>query len=231
MSIIQPRDHDTLLPGVSPRMQGSIIAEEEGTWLKETASQTFGVDDFVYIDTSLGTVSICTTSTNQMNSPIAGLAGQKASGVTGNPVLLRVIRRDTVLRMNVWHSTAASAVAAQATLGNVYAIFNSASAQPTGTNGAWAVDIENFANIEDATHALARVQVVGFYQGRVFTNATPSVEVDADYVHDIYGFVLVKVLPFSIASDGTPFTRGLKLGRPFARETGRGKKGRASALI
>jgi hypothetical protein len=197
---------------MSPRLQGSIVATEEGIWLKETAGQTWGVDDFIYIDPSLGTLSICTTATSQMNSPIAGLAGAKASGVIGAPVLLNITRPETVYAMNVWHSTAASAVAAQAVLGNVYALFNSASAQPTGTNGCWAVDIENFAAIEDATHALARVQVIGFYQGRVFTNDTPSVEAEAAYATDIYGKVLVKVVPFSIASDGSPFTRVIQLG-------------------
>jgi hypothetical protein len=191
-------------------MIGSIVATEEGTYLKETAGQTFGVDDFVYIDTN-GTVAICTTSTNQMNSAIAGLAGQKASGVTGNPVLLNKVRPDQVYRMSVWHSTAASAVAGQASLGGVYAIFNLSTVPPVGTGGKWAVDIENFANIEDATHALARVQVIGFYQGRVFTNDTPSKEVDANYLTDIYGQVLVKILPFSIASDGSPFTRIIQL--------------------
>lgn len=206
LKITQPRLHDTTLPGMSSRLQGSVNATEEGTWLKETAGQTFGVGDFVYLDSN-GTIAICTTSSNQMNSAIYGLAGQKATGVTGNPVLVNVVRPDLIYVMNVWHSTPASAVAAQTVLGGVYAMFNLVTAQATGTNGCWAVDIENSANIEDSTHALARVQVVGFYQGRVFTNDTPSVEADAAYTTDIYGKVLVKIVPFSIASDGSPFVR------------------------
>ncbi len=193
----------------TPSLIGSIVATEEGTYVIETASQTFGVDDFVYFDAN-GTIAICTTTSNRLNSAIGGLAGQKASGVTGNPVLVNRIRPDTVLRMSVFHTTPSLAVAGQAAMGGVYGVFNLVTAVPTGTGGIWAVDLINTATMEDTTHALAKVQVVGFYQGRVFTSASPSVEVDANYLTDIYGQVLVKVVSFTINTAGGGLIRNIQ---------------------
>lgn len=207
--IQNPQYYTTYLPGATPIMRGG----PEETYIKETASQTYTIEDLIYFDSN-GTIAICTNAGgagNQLDSAIAGLATAKASGVTGAQVKFHAIRGDEIFVMNVWHATAASAVTAQTQLGQVFALRLDSAALPTGTGGKWVVDIQNTGAIEDATHSLARVKVVGFYQGRVFTNDTPSKEVDATLASDIYGKVLVKFLPFSIASDGSPFIRILQL--------------------
>ncbi len=214
LAVINPIWQYSSLPGTMPWLRGD--AQKTGTenYFKETAGQTYTVGDLIYLDSN-GTVALCTNSSNNLNSAIAGQAETPATGVTGTPVLLRAIRRDDVFRMSVWHSTAASAVLALTQLGVVYRVRYDTAALPAGTAGKWVVDIEN-TTVEDATTALARVQVVGFYQGRVFTNDSPSKEVDPSVnsgaFTDIYGQVLVKFLDFSIASDGSPFTRVLQFG-------------------
>lgn len=136
------------------------------------------------------------TST-KLNTEIAGQALEAATGVTDTAVKFRVIRPDSVFMMNVYHGTAASAVTAITQLGTAYGII-----KPSAT-GKWHVDIEN-TTIEDGTTALGKVMVVGFPD----TNPADCV---ANTIGDIYGLVYVKFLTFTIASDGSPFTRNLQL--------------------
>jgi len=152
---------------------------------KETASQTFKIGDLVYLDASLGTVSICTTTGVQLNSAILGQARKNATGVTGDPVHIAVIRPDEKFIMNVWHVTAGSAITAQSQLGTVRGIILNSS--------KWHVDINN--SVEGSANALARVQIVDFPdQGPNGAKNT---------IGDTYGWVTVKFLPFSLSLTGT----------------------------
>jgi hypothetical protein len=201
------RRHHTNLSGAEPLVRGDYAATGTESYLKETASQSWKVDDILYVDSN-GTIAIATNSSGKADSAVAGLALAKASGVTGQQVQLDVIRPDNVYVASVWHSTAASAVTVQTQLGVVYGLRYDTAALPAGTAGKWVVDIEN-TTVEDATTALARVKVIGFYQGRAPTT-TAGVDVTCA-IGDVYGGVLVKFLDFSIASDGSPFTRILQL--------------------
>lgn len=214
LQVINPIWQYSSLPGTMPWLRGD--AQKTGTenFFKETAGQTYTVGDLVYLDSN-GTVALCTNSSNNLNSAIAGQAETPATGVTGAPVLIRAIRRDDIFRMSVWHSTAASAVLALTQLGVVYRVRYDTAALVAGTGGKWVVDIEN-TTIEDTTHALGKVQVVGFYQGEVFTNDSPSKSVqpsvNSGAFTDIYGQVLVKFIDFTIETDGGNIVRNLQFG-------------------
>lgn len=159
---------------------------------KEAAAQTYKAGDLVYIDSS-GLIAICTNAANRLNSEILGQAMKDATGTTDAPVYVRVIRPSDIYLMNVFHSTKASATITQTRLGEVYGIILN--------SGKWHVDVEN-TTVEDATTALAKVRVIGF----------PSrVNGVANAINDIYGFVAVQFLPFTIATDGSPFTRNLQI--------------------
>jgi hypothetical protein len=207
LAIMGIRRHHTNLSGAEPLVRGDYSATGTESYLKETASQSWKIDDILYVDTN-GTIAIATNSTGKANSAFAGLALAKASGVTGQQVQLDIIRPDQVYVASVWHSTAASAVTVQTQLSGVYGLRYDTAALPAGTAGTWVVDIEN-TTVEDASNALARVQVVGFYEGRAPT-ATAGVDVTCS-IGDIYGAVLVKFVPFSIATDGSPSVRVLQL--------------------
>jgi hypothetical protein len=171
----------------------NFVGGPEANWFKETASQTYGIGDLLYLDSN-GTVAICTNSSNKLNSAIAGIATKAATGTTGTAVHMKVIQPTDIYCMNVYHGTAASAITAQTQLGVSYGIILNSS--------KWAVDIEN-TTIEDGTTALGKVTVVGF----------PVYSPDGVRcaIGDTYGLVLVKFLPFTIATDGSPFTRNLQL--------------------
>jgi len=203
LQVISPVRHDTNLSGTEPRLRGDYAATGTESYLKETASQSWKINDLLYIDTN-GTIAICTTSSNSLNSAIAGLALAKASGVTGQQVQLDVIRPDEIFQMSVWHSTAASAVTAQTNLTKIYRVRYDTAALPAGTAGKWVVDIEN-TTTEDATTALAKVQVVRFYEGRAPTT-TAGVDVMCS-IGDIYGRVLCKFVHQTARTDGSNLVR------------------------
>lgn len=177
---------------------GDAVATAVGTgampYIKETASQTYGIGDLVYLDSN-GTVAICTKTSNKLNSAVLGVAARAASGTTGAPTYVMTIRPCDVFIMNVYHSTAASSVSALTQLGTVRGIIN-----VSGTSNRWAVDIENTA--EDASTALGYVRIVGFptgtYNGVVQT------------IGDTNGLVLVQFNSWSLATDGNPNLRILQ---------------------
>lgn len=206
LNLIQPTFYTTSLPGTQPYLKGDVQATGSENYYKETAGQTFKINDLLQLDTN-GTVAICGLSSNSLNTPILGQAQSPATGVTGNPILVRVIRGDDLFRMSVWHATAASAVTAQTQLGTIFRVRFDSAALPAGTGGNWVVDIQN-TTVEDATTALAKVQVVGFYQGRVFTNDAPSKEV-TPVIGDIYGQVVVRFVPFTVQTNGAGLVRNL----------------------
>jgi hypothetical protein len=170
-----------------------FVGGGEGPEFIEVASSTWGVGDLLYLDSN-GKLAICTTSSSKLNSAIAGQATKAATGTTSAAVHFRAIRPDDLFVMNVYHGTAASAVTNQNQVGVTYGIILNSS--------KWHVDIEN-TTIEDGTTALGKVQIVGFP-----TYSPDSVRCT---IGDTYGLVLVKFLPFTIATDGSPFTRNLQL--------------------
>jgi hypothetical protein len=182
------------------------------TYYKETASQTFGVGDLVYLDSN-GTVAICTTTSHKLNSPILGIAEQAATGVTGSQVRVRVIHPNDVFVMNGFHTTVASSVSVQTQLQpNVpFGIYMDTAAPATGTGGKWTVDLINTSPETGGT--LARLQVVGFVlspdqeivlaSGLTATAGTTAGSYVGPAIGDAYPPLLVRFLPFSIQSDGS----------------------------
>jgi hypothetical protein len=167
----------------------------ENPTLKETASQSYRVGDLVYIDSN-GTVAIVTESTDTVNSAILGQAARAATGVTGAPTYVQCWRPEDRYLMQVYHATPASAVTALTQRGQVYSIIKDESG-----NDTYHVDIET--DPESGTVALARVMVVDFPEGQIINGVLST-------IGDLKGWVIVKPLEFSIAEDGTPFTRILQ---------------------
>jgi hypothetical protein len=168
----------------------------ENPTLKETASQSYRVGDLVYIDSN-GTVAIVTESTDTVNSAILGQAARAATGVTGAPTYVQCWRPEDRYLMQVYHATPASAVTALTQRGQVYSIIKDESG-----NDTYHVDIGT--TIEDGgDDALARVMVVDFPEGQIINGVLST-------IGDLKGWVIVKPLEFSIASDGAPFIRILQ---------------------
>lgn len=193
MQLIQPQLANTALPGVEPLQQGGA----EQPWFKETASQTWGIGDLIYIDTN-GTLAICTngsgiTNGNVLSSVVAGQAQAAASGTTGKAVSFHAIRSDDVYIMNVFHATLASAVLAATLVGTRKGIRYTVSGDGAGiTTGIWCVDLQNA--VESTNNAGAYVKIVGFPQTGVNSAGT----VVNTTTTDTYGLVYVQFLPFSI---------------------------------
>ncbi len=193
MQLIQPQLANTALPGVEPLQQGG----PEQPWFKETASQTFGIGDLIYIDTN-GTLAICTNGNGisngkVLNSVVAGQAQKAASGVTGTAVQFHAIRADDVYIMNVFHATAASAVLAATLVGLRKGIRFTVTADGAGiTTGIWCVDLQNA--VESTNNAPAYVKIIGFPQTGV-NSAGNVVPVTAT---DTYGLVYVQFVPTTI---------------------------------
>lgn len=183
ISRIQPYWAGTNLNATEPLFHGG----PEALHWKETASQTYGVGDMLYLDSN-GTIAICTLTGTILNSAIVGQAITAASGTTGASVFLRIIRPDDLFVMNAVHTTVASAVTVQTQLGTRRGMQKLVS--------AWGMDMENA--VEGAADALARVRVVDF------ALRSPSGETVA--IGDVLGLVVVNFLRDSWASDGDPHT-------------------------
>lgn len=184
MALIQPFRAMIHRP---PEFKGGL--EQPEFW--EADNQTFGIDDFIYVDTN-GRVAICTVDgSNRLNGVIAGQAKKKAIGGTAaqatHNVHFPIIKQDESFLMSGYHSTAASSALAQNMLGTVRGIIK--------VSGKWHVDLENA--VEGASDALARVKIIGF----------PAKHPDgtrAGAIGDIYPILEVKFLDFSAASDQSP---------------------------
>lgn len=177
----------------------------EQPWLCEAASQTYKKGQMVYADTS-GNIAICTQSSSIMTSEILGFAMEDGqNGSAGVPKTeVAVIRQGDILVANVWSGTPASAVTNRNMLGDVFGLTlvnPSTKAAGTAVTDVWVLDIDN-STMEDGDESEARCRVVGFpakHQGIAVT------------IGDSYGPVLIQILPFSIASDGSPFQRVLQV--------------------
>jgi hypothetical protein len=170
-------------------------------WVKETAGQTFGIGDLVYFDSN-GTVAICGVTSFNLNTAILGIAQTAATGVTGASVRVRVISPNDRFLMNIFHTTAASAVTAQTQLGTpvIYALRNNAAALPTGTTGKWVVDLTTTP--ESAGVNLGRVVITGFLLAPDVAPLATTGVYASPAIGDIYAPVIVKFLPVVMASDG-----------------------------
>lgn len=173
------------LNATEPLYRGGTGPKEYPHW-KETASQTYGVGDLLFIDTN-GTIAICTVAANLLTSAVAGQALAAATGVTGAQVQLRMIRPDDLFMMNVFHTTPASAVTVQTNLLAVFGLRND-TVSGNGTN-LWNVDLVNA--VEGTNNRAAHVRVVDFGlktpDGTTVTLHT-----------DVYAPVIVQFLPISI---------------------------------
>ena len=165
--------------------------------LIETALQTYKQNDLVYIDSN-GTIAIATTSSGKQDSALLGQAARAATGTTGAAAYVIPFRPGDVYAFNLWHSTAASAVGTQATYAvKNYGLFWDANplGTGTGTNSKWVVDLVN-TTTEDGSVALAKVKVIDC-PAFAFDGAT-------NVIGDIYAVVHCIIMPFSLATDGTP---------------------------
>lgn len=166
--------------GAQPPVRGG--AEEP--WFKETASQTYAVNDLVYLDGN-GTVAVCTTATTnsvaQLNVPILGMPYVAATGTTGKAVRFMPITSRARYIMNAFHPTQASAVFTQANLGALFNIGKSAS-------GLWHVDVRN-----SLVYTLPMVEVVGFPSQGLDSNGN---YVSNAAVGDVFGLAYVRFVPW-----------------------------------
>ena len=181
-----------------------FVGGPEYTHFKETASQTYVKGDLLYLDSN-GTIAICTTSSSQLTSKIAGRAEAAATGVTGTNVHMQIIKPTDIWCCNVMHATAASAITAQTQLGAVFAM----RADTVSGNGTlvWSVDIENA--VTGANAHKARVKVVGF----PLKNPFDAGSLTRPAIGDIYGLVLVQFIMNAADTDGNEsLTNILQLG-------------------
>lgn len=199
LAFINPKLVNHAVYGSEPEQRGGLMEN----YIKEAASQTYVVNDLVYLVDGAGTLAICTVASTRLDSKIAGLAKRAATGVTSTAAEVHAIRADDEFLMNVYHSTAALAITALTQFGVQYGIIK------PSASGKWHVDIENTTDIEDATHSLARVEVVGFETQYGIDSTGQAI---SPAIGDTYGLVRVKFLKRSAASDGSPAINILQLG-------------------
>ena len=177
----------------------SFILDGPRDGILEAASQTYKAGELVYW--ASGLVTAVTESSNQVTAPILGQAlkaGANVAAALTSPKV-RIIHPGDVYLANFFHSTPASAVIAQDNIGTVYGLWKSSTSDRT--LGFCYVDGNSVSTVEDGTHALGRVQVVGI---------PDSVDGVANAIGDTYGFLLVRFLMYSLASDGNPNQRLLQ---------------------
>ncbi len=173
--------------------------------VKETASQTYAVDDLVYGDSN-GTIAICTVdggTPTLLNSVVAGQASKAATGVTGASVLLYPIRSTDLFIGNVHHETVGSAITALTDQFDVRSICKS-STVPTGAPAGTTWRVSKDATPEGAADANGHVTIVGFPLRTRIGGVLAA-------IGDTYGLVLFKFNDWSMASDGNPNGRVLQL--------------------
>jgi len=125
---------------------------------KEAASQSFKKGEPVYLVSGL--VAICGADP----AAILGIADADASGVTGAPIPVVKANGATLFCANIYHSTPASAVTAQADVGTSYGI----------------IVVSNKLYVDKEETVATRAQVIGLDS--------------RDAVGDQYGRVLFKFL-------------------------------------
>jgi hypothetical protein len=177
----------------------------EAPLFKETASQSYGIGDLIYLDSN-GTLAICAVTSDVMTSAIAGQATKAASGVTGGQVHFRPIIPGDRYEINLFHTTVASAVGTQAMLGTVRGLFWKAGAlgvtTNTGSTSKWVIDLNTA--VEGSADSNARVRIINFPE----RNRGGA----ANAFGDIYAVAECIFLTYSFASDSVPAQRLLQFG-------------------
>jgi hypothetical protein len=183
-TIVQPRIVGSDLNDTKVRFAGG----PECPHFQEAATQTFGQGDLIYLNGS-GQLAIATIDgSNRLNVPVAGIANLAATGVQGTKMNFPIFRDDLLVEMNIYHGTPASAALALTMLGQVCCIKK--------INSKWVCDVETaIGTAEGAALSLAKCKIVDF----------------VDKVGDIYARVLVKIVPFSIETDGGGLVRNMQL--------------------
>ena len=177
---------------VGPAHQYMMGGTEQPEYI-ETAGQTWKAGSLIHV-VAAGTLSICTNSSQILNSEVGGQAMAAATGTTDATVRFRPILPTDVFLANVYHTVAASAVTAQTDLGDIRGLY-----YVTAT-GLWHVDGTG-ATILSGDVANETVRIVGF---------PGSVDGTVNTIGDIYGFVFVQFLSLSVATDGNPTRRVLQ---------------------
>lgn len=188
-NIFQPIAQRSLVPSAPPLIVGGLEAQG----YVETASQTYGVADLLYLDSN-GTVAKCTVDGSaRLNSKVLGLAEQAAVGTAGTPAKVRVLTPWDVVLMNVYHATLASSVTAQTQLGTVLPI--------QLVNSIWRVDL-TVASPEGNGVKQGYVTVVGF--------PTTAPDGTKSTIGDTHGLVWVRFNEWTISADGVAQLRILQ---------------------
>mgnify|MGYP001614795838 FL=1 len=186
-------------------MQRWELGGPEYPHVKETAAQTYAVDDLVYFDSN-GTIAICTVdggTPTLLNVVVAGHPSKAATGVTGGSVVLLPIKSSDLFIGNVHHETVGSAITALTDQGDVRSICRSATV-PTGAPAGTTWRVSKDAVPEGAADANGHVTIVGFPLRTRIGGVLAA-------IGDTYGLVLFKFNDWSMASDGNPNARVLQL--------------------
>ena len=137
-----------------------IVSGGHKMTVTEAASQSFKIGQPIYL------VGGKATAVASNGTVVWGLALENASGVEDTENDVHVIDSNTILRGNVYHSTAASAVTAVANLGIKYALY-------VADNKAY-VDIEDTSNDAVVIVSLDPAEVGDIY-GRCKFKFIPAV--------------------------------------------------------
>jgi hypothetical protein len=177
----------------------------EAPLYKETASQSWGIGDLIYLDSN-GTLAICAVTSDVMTSAIAGQATKAAiGGSTVNPVHFRPIIPGDLYEINLFHLTVALAVGTLAMQGTVRGLFWKDGAlgvtTNTGSTKKWVIDLNTA--VEGAADSNARVRIIHFPE-------RPRGGAAANAFGDIYAVALCMFLGYSFASDSVPAQRLLQ---------------------
>ena len=175
-----------------------MLGGAEQPWFKEETSQTWKAGSLVYGNAS-GNVAICTNASQQLDGVILGQAqtigrnlSAAAAGSPTSPFMVRPIRPTDIFVANAYH-TNGTQVTAQTDLYDIKGLYYVAA------TGLWHVDYVNA--VEGATDSLGRVIIIGF---------PDYVDGVQNTIGDILGYVLVRFLAMSTASDGVPNQRILQ---------------------
>lgn len=150
------------------------IPATRGDWkiqyFPEAASQSFVVGDILTIDAS-GQISIGSAADSDLTSAgddIVGIAGEAASGTTNNYVKVLVpVDFGSQVLLPVEHATAASAVTAEAQVGDTLVLSHE--------GGVWAAAIDTTSNPVIKVMDIASDYAVGTQYGRVWVSFIASV--------------------------------------------------------
>lgn len=133
-------------------MPGGIVNWNQGNVREfpEAASQSFKAGDPVDLVSGKLTLAVAAGNNFGAGDDIVGVALEDASGTTNTRIKVYVFNANTILRLPVYHSTAASAITAYTQIGTSYEIrFH--------TGSILCVDIENTTN--------AKGKVIGINEG------------------------------------------------------------------